>query len=280
MRATLSVAIATLSVRRRPASGHAAAAQRETRIPDKAIATAAQLRETALASDLGYRITESLTTEVGPRLAGSEADARAVAWARGQVQGAGLRQGLDRAGHLPEVGAPQRERAGAGRARAAAAPDRARRQPGRHGRGRSRALRRPGRAGSRARPVRWPARSPSSTTGWNAPATAPATARARACAAAVRRRRSAPVPSAYLMRSAGTDSHRNPHTGITRFDEGLTPIPSAALAVPDADQLARLLARGPVTVRVALDCGWDGTVHLAQRHRRDPRQQASPTKSC
>ncbi len=27
----------------------------------------------------------------------------------------------------------------------------------------------------------------------------------------------------FLMRSAGTDSHRVPHTGITRFDDGLTP---------------------------------------------------------
>ncbi|MCH3855817.1 hypothetical protein, partial [Campylobacter jejuni] len=63
----------------------------------------------------------------------------------------------------------------------------------------------------------------------------------------------------FLMRSAGTDSHRVPHTGITRFDEGLTPVPSAALSVPDADQLARLLARGSTTVKVALDCGWDGT---------------------
>src|SRR5690606_1721046 len=36
------------------------------------------------------------------------------------------------------------------------------------------------------------------------------------------------------------------------------PIPSAALSAPDADQLARLLERGPVSVRVALDCGWDG----------------------
>src|SRR5690606_4584415 len=38
----------------------------------------------------------------------------------------------------------------------------------------------------------------------------------------------------YVMRSAGTDSHRNPHTGNTRFDEGLEPIPSAALSLPDA----------------------------------------------
>src|SRR5690606_14564443 len=58
----------------------------------------------------------------------------------------------------------------------------------------------------------------------------------------------------FLMRSAGTDNHRVPHTGITRFDEGLVPVPSAALSIPDADQLARLAARGPVKVRMALDC--------------------------
>src|SRR5690606_2408389 len=53
-------------------------------------------------------------------------------------------------------------------------------------------------------------------------------------------------------------NHRVPHTGITRFDDGLAPVPAAALSIPDADQLGRLLARGPVTVRLALDCGWDG----------------------
>ena len=66
--------------------GSARAATRETRIPDDALATAAGLRETALASELGYRITESLTTEVGPRLAGSESDARAVAWAEAKFR--------------------------------------------------------------------------------------------------------------------------------------------------------------------------------------------------
>ena len=62
----------------------------------------------------------------------------------------------------------------------------------------------------------------------------------------------------YLMRSAGTDSHRNPHTGMTRFEEDLTPIPAAALSNPDADQLARLVALGNTKVKLALDCGWDG----------------------
>ncbi len=36
-------------------------------------------------------------------------------------------------------------------------------------------------------------------------------------------------------------------------------MPSAALSVPDAGQLARLVARGPVKVRLAIDAGWDGT---------------------
>ncbi len=40
-----------------------------------------ELIETALNSDLAYRIVESLTTEVGPRLAGSEAEKRAREWA-------------------------------------------------------------------------------------------------------------------------------------------------------------------------------------------------------
>jgi hypothetical protein len=66
--------------------------------------------------------------------------------------------------------------------------------------------------------------------------------------------------AAYLMRSAGTDDHRVAHTGISRYAEGLKPIPMAALSNPDADQLARLVALDPGTrVRLALDCGWNGT---------------------
>ena len=44
---------------------------------------------------------------------------------------------------------------------------------------------------------------------------------------------------AIVIRSIGTDSHRNPHTGVTNFDAGVTPIPAAALSNPDADQLVR-----------------------------------------
>src|SRR3546814_15336411 len=63
-----------------------AAVHGETRIPDAALAKAEQLREQALASDLGWKITESLTTEVGPRLPGTQDDARAVAWAKAKFE--------------------------------------------------------------------------------------------------------------------------------------------------------------------------------------------------
>ena len=42
--------------------------------------TAQQLMATALKSDLGFNIVESLTTEIGPRLGGSEAEKRARDW--------------------------------------------------------------------------------------------------------------------------------------------------------------------------------------------------------
>ena len=55
---------------------------------------------------------------------------------------------------------------------------------------------------------------------------------------------------ACLIRSVGTQPHRMPHTGIMARDgaEGAGAV--AAISGPDADQLARLLERGPVTVSV------------------------------
>lgn len=40
-----------------------------------------ELRQQAMASELGYQLVTSLTIEVGPRIAGSDGDKRAVAWA-------------------------------------------------------------------------------------------------------------------------------------------------------------------------------------------------------
>jgi Zn-dependent M28 family amino/carboxypeptidase len=235
----------------------ALAAERETRIPDAALATAATLREQALADDTGWKVVESLTTEIGPRLAGSEADAKAVAWAQAKFKALGFDKvwlepvtfpkWVRRSEHAAIVGAHAQPitvtalgGSPAGTAEAEivrfadlaaleAAPD-----------------------GSLAGKIAFvdyqmkAARDGSDYRNGGA-------IRSKGPSAAIRK-----GAVAFLMRSAGTDHHRVAHTGITRFDDGLTPVPSASLTIPDADQLARLLQRGPVRVSLALDCGWDG----------------------
>lgn len=235
----------------------ALAASRETRIPDAALATAAQLRERALADRTGWNVVESLTTEIGPRLAGSDADAKAVAWAQAKFKALGFDKvwiepvtfpkwvrRSERAAVLGEHAQPLTVTALGGSpagtveaeivrfadlAALEAAP-----------------------AGSLAGKIAFvdyqmtSARDGSDYRNGGA-------IRSKGPSAAIRK-----GALAFLMRSAGTDNHRVAHTGITRFDEGLTPVPSASLTVPDADQLARLLQRGPVRVSLALDCGWDG----------------------
>lgn len=64
--------------------------------------------------------------------------------------------------------------------------------------------------------------------------------------------------SALLIRSIGTDSHRFPHTGMMSLSAGTPTIPAAALSNPDADQLERLLAKGAVEVALDIDVGFTG----------------------
>jgi len=58
--------------------------------------------------------------------------------------------------------------------------------------------------------------------------------------------------AAALVRSLSSATLRTPHTGATLIPEGVKAIPAAALSVEDAELLHRLLARGPVTVRLVL----------------------------
>jgi hypothetical protein len=79
---------------------------------------------------------------------------------------------------------------------------------------------------------------------------------------------------AIVIRSIGTDYHRNPHTGVMRFAEGVKPIPAGALPLPDAEQLQRILKRGkPVTMHLTLVSqtgrGQSGNV-IAEVPGRDP----------
>ena len=228
-----------------------------TRITDASMAAAARLRDTALASSLAWDITESLTTEIGPRLAGSEADARAVEWAKAKF----AELGFDRVWTEP-VTFPKWVRHGehAEVLGANAQPlvlTALGGSPG--GTVEAEGVRFADLAALEAVPadslagkiafVDYRMERARDGSGYGPGSRV----RSRGPSAAIRA-----GAIGFVMRSAGTDSHRNPHTGITRFDEGLEPVPSAALAVPDADQLARLLARGPVRLRLALDCGWDG----------------------
>jgi hypothetical protein len=229
----------------------------ETRIDASSIAVADALRERALADGTGYALVESLTTEVGPRLPGSEADARAVEWAKAKF----AELGYDRVWTEP-VTFPKWVR----RSESAAV------------------------LGAHAQPLVVTALggSPGGTVeaeivrfeSFEALQAAPEGALAGKIAFVDMRMArtrdgsgyslASPVrgrgPSeasrkgavGYLMRSIGTSPHRVANTGMTRFAEGVAPIPSAAMSLPDADQLGRLLQRGPVRVRLALDCGFDG----------------------
>lgn len=79
---------------------------------------------------------------------------------------------------------------------------------------------------------------------------------------------------AIIVRSAGTDLHRNPHTGVQSFGDGASPIPAGAISVPDALQLQRILKRGqPITLHLTLvsqrSQGTSGNV-IAEVVGRDP----------
>ena len=64
---------------------------------------------------------------------------------------------------------------------------------------------------------------------------------------------------AVVIRSVGTDSHRFPHTGMMRYAEGVKKIPIAALSAPDADQLERTLSRGvKVSIKMEMTPSWKG----------------------
>ena len=238
-------------------SSSVVAAERETRIPDAALATAAQLREQALADSTGWNTVESLTTEVGPRLAGSEADARAVAWAQAKFKALGF----DKVWTEP-VTFPKWERRSE---RAAIIGANAQPltvtalggSPG--GKVKAEVVRFADLSSLEAAPegslagkiafVDYQMQSARDGSDYRNGGAI----RSKGPSAAIRK-----GAIGFLMRSAGTDNHRVAHTGITRFDEGLAPVPSASLTIPDANQLARLVARGPVTLALELDCGWSG----------------------
>ena len=235
-----------------------AAAAQPTRIPQSALDTAAKLRATALADDTGWKVTESLTTEVGPRVGGSEGDARAVEWAKAKFHELGFDKVWTEPVTFPkwvrrsqsaEVLGPHSQKlvlTALGGSAGGTVEGQVVRFPDLD----SLAKAAPGSLAGKIAFVDYRMERAQDGRGYGMGS------RVRYAGPSAASRAGA---SAFLMRSAGTDDHRNAHTGMSRYEDDVKPIPMAALANPDADQLARLVALDPSTrVRVALDCGWDG----------------------
>jgi hypothetical protein len=254
--------IALLAASLSLAIGTVRAATTDTVIPESAVKTAEQLRDRAMADDTGYRIVSSLTTEIGPRMAGSAADARARNWAIARFKALGYDKVYTEA-----VSYPLWVRRGEHGAIVAPFP-----QPlVLTALGYS-----PGtpKSGLTAQVVKFDSLDALK-------AASPASVKGRIVYIGFRMKRAkdghdygmgsavrtaGPVIAAakgaagYLLRSAGTDANeRIAHTGVTGFTSPGKSIPAAALSNPDADQLERVLAYGkPVKVRLDLDCGIEG----------------------
>lgn len=241
------------------ATGIASAASTTTTIPAAAVKTAEQLRDKAMHDDTGYRIVTSLTTEIGPRMAGSDADQRARDWAIAKFKALGY----DKV-YTESVTYPLWVRHSEHGAIVAPFP-----QPlVLTALGYS-----PGtpKGGLTAQVVKFDSLAALK-------AADPASVKGKIVYIGYRMQRAkdghdygmgsavrvgGPVIAAekgaagYLLRSAGTDANqRIAHTGVTGFTDPAKAIPAAALSNPDADQLERVLAYGkPVTVKLDLDCG-------------------------
>ena len=255
MRPLLSIALA-LSL-----TGIAQAAGQPTTLSPANLERAAQLRDQALHDDTAWEFTEGLTTEVGPRLAAGPNDARAREWVIARFKALGFDKvwsepvtypkWVRRSEHaeilapfpqplvISALGYSPATPAGGLDAEVVAFDSFA-------------ALEAADAARIQGRIVYVGARMAAKRDG----ADYGIGSRVRTAGPALASRKGA---AGFLLRSAGTGHDRFAHTGVTHFPEGVSPIPAAALAIPDADQLERVLARGkPVRVRLALDCGLEG----------------------
>lgn len=245
-RTFLAVVLASAAV---PASAQTAAP------PQPLPAYVAELRDAALRDDFAWGITEGLTTEVGPRLAGTEAEARARAWGVAKLRSLGFSNvrvdtfdmpvwvrgeekawitapfpqplmvtALGNSGATPAQGIEAELVAFNTIDELIAAPD----------------------AMVRGKIVfvdhAMPRTQDGSGYGYFG--------RARRDGPSVASRKGA---AAIVVRSIGTDRHRNPHTGVMSFAQGVAPIPAGALSIPDAEQIQRIARRGrPMRMRLLL----------------------------
>ncbi len=252
-----------------------AAAQQAS--PPAVPAYVAALRDQALRDDHAWNITEGLTTEVGPRLAGTEAEARARNWAVAKLRTMGFANV-----RVDTFDMPVWTRGAESAAIVAPFP-----QP--------LAIAALGNSASTG-----PQGITGEVVGFDNLAALEAAPDALVRGKIVfvshamtrtqdgssygffggARRQGPSIASrkgaiGVVIRSIGTDYHRNPHTGVQSFAAGVRPIPAGALSIPDAEQLQRVLQRGRlVRMRLTLvsqtSRGGSGNV-IAEVPGRDPR---------
>lgn len=227
------------------------------------VQTAKLLRDDAMSGTRAWNIVESLTTEVGPRLAGSEAEARAREWAVETLTRYGFEnvrvepfmiEGWRRGAETAEVVSPFPQKlAITSLGNSVATPS----------------------SGVEAELVLFETlaelrAAPENSLSGKIAYVSHAMKRTqdgssyghfvqlRSAGAVEAGRRGA---IATLIRSIGTDSHRMPHTGNMSYSSEVTPIPIAALSNPDADQLERMAERGQsIRVKLKLTPSYTGVV--------------------
>ncbi len=242
------IALALPAARARAASP---AATTSRAFSEAQLAQARQLRERALADDRAYELLRSLTSQVGPRPAGSAGDARAVAWALERMRALGFANV-----HAEPVTVPHWVRGECSVETVSPWPQR---------------LAAEALGGSIATPDGGIEADVVAVTNLDEMAQGDSTrfagrivffsgrmerardgsgygravtVRGRGAIEAARR-----GALAVVIRSVGTDRNRLPHTGAMRYDPAFTRIPAVAISNPDADLLQDQLATGR-TVRM------------------------------
>lgn len=236
--------------------GAPASAQRAAPPPTPALdPTVAAMRDAALRDDVADDIVEGITTEVGPRLAGTEAEARARVWAVAKLKALGFANvhvesfkmpvwvrgeetaeivspypqklrltALGNSGATPANGITLPVAYFATFADLATAPE-----------------------GSLKNRIAFVSNAMVATQDGSSYGQFGA---ARFVGPNVAAKKGA---AAIVIRSIGSDHGRGPHAGGTNFETGVAPIPAAALSVADAANLERMIKRGqPATLHLTL----------------------------
>ncbi len=228
--------------------------------PSELERTVRGLQEAARSDDTAWRLLDGLTSSVGPRMGGSDGDAKAVAWARSSME----ELDFDRI-WLEHVSFPLWERRSEtarllGPVSEPLVVTALGGSPGTGGPLSGEVLHfdslpeleaaDPGDVNGRIVFISERMERSRDGSGYGR------TVRQRSKGPFVAARKGA---AALLVRSVGTNPNGNPHTGTISTSEPGSPVPSAALSHPAADRLEQLLSGSQsVTVELDLDCGFNG----------------------